>query len=135
MSGPGLVPGQVGPAGFGHQRIVCGGRIGLSRGGSRIARVDYSSDHSPGRKAGYSCSWGLTPNSPVMTVRPVLLTVEAPRTAKVRAAPSGGADCPAQVAHAQHENNQQRFFHLKAPWLDFSSSGVPLGDQRCRAER
>jgi hypothetical protein len=28
-----------------------------------------------------------------MTVRPVLVTDEAPRTAKVRAAPNGGADC------------------------------------------
>src|SRR5712664_1484962 len=36
---------------------------------------------------------GLTPKSPVMIVGPVLVTVEAPRTAKLCAEPSGGADC------------------------------------------
>jgi hypothetical protein len=36
---------------------------------------------------------GLTPKSPVMIVGPVLVTVEAPRTAKPCAEPSGGADC------------------------------------------
>ena len=35
---------------------------------------------------------GLTPKSPVMTVAPALVTVEAPRTAKLCAEPSGGAD-------------------------------------------
>src|ERR1700730_13318412 len=32
---------------------------------------------------------GLTPKSPLTTVAPVLVTVEAPRTAKLSAAPSG----------------------------------------------
>jgi hypothetical protein len=36
---------------------------------------------------------GLTPKSPVMAVGPVLVTVEAPRTAKLCAGPSDGADC------------------------------------------
>src|ERR1700730_8301618 len=36
---------------------------------------------------------GLTPTSPVMTVGPVLVTVEAPKTAKLFAEPRGGADC------------------------------------------
>jgi hypothetical protein len=35
---------------------------------------------------------GLTPRSPVMTVGPALVTVEAPRTAKLCTEPSGGAD-------------------------------------------
>src|ERR1700692_2288674 len=39
---------------------------------------------------------GLTPTSPVTTVVPVLVTVEPPRTAKLRAVPIGGAVC----AHA-----------------------------------
>ena len=34
---------------------------------------------------------GLTPRSPLTTVGPVLVTVEPPRTAKLPAAPSGGA--------------------------------------------
>ena len=34
---------------------------------------------------------GLTPRSPVMTLAPVLVTVEAPNTAKLCAAPSDGA--------------------------------------------
>jgi hypothetical protein len=36
---------------------------------------------------------GLTPKSPVMIVGPVLVTVEAPRTAKLCAEPSGGVVC------------------------------------------
>jgi hypothetical protein len=36
---------------------------------------------------------GLTPKSPVIIVGPVLVTVEAPRTAKVCAEPNGGAVC------------------------------------------
>lgn len=36
---------------------------------------------------------GLTPRSPVMTLGPVLVTVEAPRTAKLCAVPKEGAIC------------------------------------------
>jgi hypothetical protein len=47
---------------------------------------------------------GLTPKSPVMIVAPVLVTVEAPRTAKVCAEPNGGADCarPRLPRHNMH---------------------------------
>jgi hypothetical protein len=36
---------------------------------------------------------GLTPTSPTMDVGPVLVTAEAPRTAKFRAVPIAGAVC------------------------------------------
>jgi hypothetical protein len=39
---------------------------------------------------------GLTPKSPVMIIGPVLVTVDAPKTANVCEEASGGADC-AQV--------------------------------------
>jgi len=64
---------------------------------------------------------GLTPTSPVTTVAPVLVTVVAPRTAKLCAAPSGGADC----AHAKlpipsmQITNKSLFISKLLGWTSF----------------
>src|SRR6185503_6973109 len=49
---------------------------------------------------------GLTPTSPVIDVAPVLVTVEAPRTAKLRAVPIGGAVC-AHALSRQHKKSSK----------------------------
>ena len=59
---------------------------------------------------------GLTPKSPVMTVAPVLVTVEAPRTAKLSAEPSGGAVCAqARVPILNRQINKNAFFITLPP--------------------
>src|SRR5450432_1413716 len=50
---------------------------------------------------------GLTPRSPVITVGPVFVTVEAPSTAKFPAVPSGGAWAEAGAAAARRAAMQR----------------------------
>jgi hypothetical protein len=59
---------------------------------------------------------GLTPKSPVMIVEPVLVTVVAPRTAKLAAEPSGGAFCAqARVPILNRKITKKTFFITLPP--------------------
>src|SRR5580658_461765 len=69
---------------------------------------------SPGEKP-VTALPGLTPRSPVMTLEPVLVTVEAPSTAKLCAQPSDGevAEAPKPALTAIWREAQK--FTLPAP--------------------
>ena len=49
---------------------------------------------------------GLRPRSPVSTVGPVLVTVDAPSTAKFCAVPNGGAICARRDVNDPMETNK-----------------------------
>ena len=59
---------------------------------------------------------GLTPRSPRMTLGPVFVTVDPPRTAKLCAVPSGGAVC-AEAGTAMQTNKVVSAVAMRRPML------------------
>ena len=91
--------GQVDVAGLAGERVVGGDDRGLGIERDRISHV-YRSGTIPGARGEpviEAAPSGLIPSSPARTVKPVLVTAEAARTAKGSAAPRGGATAMAET--------------------------------------
>ena len=65
---------------------------------------------------------GLTPKSPATAVGPVLVTVEAPKTAKVCAEPNGGTDCAQAALPVVNMKITKNRFMADIPVFFFTSS-------------
>jgi hypothetical protein len=72
---------------------------------------------------------GLTPTSPAIALAPVLVTVEAPNTAKVCAAPSGGTDCAQAALPVVNMNITKNRFIADIPVFFFTSSPFQAQEQ------